>query len=127
MTREAFENAISVLLAMGGSLNACLHLPAIAHELGIDLPMTLFDDISRRVPFLAGVTPNNQEYTTNDLQRAGGMKALMKELGGLLHTGALTVTGDSVENNMRTQRFWTATSSVRWQSRWTRKAAWPYW
>ncbi|MDT3425472.1 dihydroxy-acid dehydratase [Paenibacillus forsythiae] len=100
MTREAFENAISVLLAMGGSLNACLHLPAIAHELGIDLPMTLFDDISRRVPFLAGVTPNNQEYTTNDLQRAGGMKALMKELGGLLHTGALTVTGDTVENNI---------------------------
>ncbi len=100
MTPEAFDNAISVLLAMGGSLNACLHLPAIAHELGIDLPMSLFDDISRRVPFLAGVTPNNNEYTTNDLQRAGGMPALMKELGSLLHTEAITVTGSSVESNI---------------------------
>jgi dihydroxy-acid dehydratase len=100
MTPEAFENAISVLLAMGGSLNACLHLPAIAHELGIELPMSLFDDISRRVPFLAGVTPNNNEYTTNDLQRAGGMPALMKELGSLLHTNAMTVTGNSVGVNI---------------------------
>ncbi|MDQ0192316.1 dihydroxy-acid dehydratase [Paenibacillus wynnii] len=100
MTPEAFENAISVLLAMGGSLNACLHLPAIAHELGIDLPMSLFDEISRRVPFLAGVTPNNNEYTTNDLQRAGGMPALMKELGAHLHTGVMTVTGNSVGVNI---------------------------
>ncbi|WP_410512730.1 dihydroxy-acid dehydratase [Paenibacillus sp. BR2-3] len=100
MTPEAFENAISVLLAMGGSLNACLHLPAIAHELGIDLPMSMFDDISCRVPFLAGVTPNNNEYTTNDLQRAGGMPALMKELGAHLHTEAMTVTGNSVGVNI---------------------------
>ncbi|WP_438447623.1 dihydroxy-acid dehydratase [Gorillibacterium sp. sgz5001074] len=100
MTREAFENAISVLLAMGGSLNACLHLPAIAHEAGIELPMELFDTISRRVPFLAGVTPNNQEYTTNDLQRAGGMSALMQELRPLIRTGALTVTGRSVGENI---------------------------
>lgn len=100
MTRQAFENAISILLAMGGSLNACLHLPAIAHELGLELPMSLFDGISRRVPFLAGVTPNNNEYTTNDLQRAGGMPALMKELGELLHTDALTVTGRSVGDNI---------------------------
>lgn len=100
MTKEAFENAISVLLAMGGSLNACLHLPAVAHELGIDLPLDLFDEISRRVPFLAGVTPNNQEYTTNDLQRAGGLPALLKELGNLVHTEALTVTGKTVGENI---------------------------
>lgn len=100
MTRKAFENAISVLLAMGGSLNACLHLPAIADELGIPLPLDLFDEISRRVPFLAGVTPNNQEYTTNDLQRAGGLPALLQELGGLIHTDALTVTGRTVGENI---------------------------
>lgn len=100
MTRKAFENAISVLLAMGGSLNACLHLPAIAGELGIPLPLDLFDEISRRVPFLAGVTPNNQEYTTNDLQRAGGLPALLQELGGLIHTDALTVTGRTVGENI---------------------------
>ncbi|WP_410513611.1 dihydroxy-acid dehydratase [Paenibacillus sp. BR2-3] len=100
MTKDAFENAISVLLAMGGSLNACLHLPAVANELGISLPMDLFDEISRRVPFLAGVTPNNQEYTTNDLQRAGGIPALFKELSGLIHLDALTVTGKTVAENI---------------------------
>lgn len=100
MTRKAFENAISVLLAMGGSLNACLHLPAVAHELGISLPLDLFDEISRRVPFLAGVTPNNNEYTTNDLQRAGGLPALMQELHSLIHLDALTVTGKSVSENI---------------------------
>lgn len=100
LTRAAFENAIAVLLAMGGSLNACLHLPAIAQELGVELPLDLFDEISRRVPFLAGVTPNNQEYTTNDLQRAGGMPALMQELRPLIHTEALTVTGKTVGENI---------------------------
>jgi dihydroxy-acid dehydratase len=100
MTREAFENAITLLLAMGGSLNACLHLPAIAAELGIDLPLDLFDQISRKVPFLAGVTPNNNEYTTNDLQRAGGMPALMNELGGLIHRDCLTVTGGTIGDNI---------------------------
>lgn len=96
---EAFKNAISVLLAMGGSLNACLHLPAIAHEAGIDLPLDLFDEISRNVPFIAGVTPNNNEYTTNDLQRAGGMPALMRELAPHLNLDALTVTGKTVHEN----------------------------
>ncbi|MDF2926019.1 MAG: Dihydroxy-acid dehydratase [Paenibacillaceae bacterium] len=100
MTREAFENAVAVLLAMGGSLNACLHLPAIAHELGLELPFELFDEISRRVPFLAGVTPNNQEYTTNDLQRAGGMPALMNELQQHIHGDCLTVTGRTVRENI---------------------------
>ena len=101
MTREAFENAITVLLAMGGSLNACLHLPAIAAELGIDLPLELFDEISRKVPFLAGVTPNNNEYTTNDLQRAGGMPALMNELGDLIHRECITVAGGTIGENIK--------------------------
>jgi dihydroxy-acid dehydratase len=101
LTIDAFKNAISVLLAMGGSLNACLHLPAIAHEAGINLPLDLFDEISRKVPFIAGVTPNNNEYTTNDLQRAGGMPALMQELSSHLHLEALTVTGKSVRENIK--------------------------
>lgn len=100
MTQEAFENAISVLLAMGGSLNACLHLPAIAHEVGLELPFDLFDEISRKVPFLAGVTPNNNEYTTNDLQRAGGMPALMQELRSLLHLDAISVNGKTIGENI---------------------------
>lgn len=98
---DAFKNAISVLLAMGGSLNACLHLPAIAHEAGVALPLDLFDEISRNVPFIAGVTPNNNEYTTNDLQRAGGMPALMKELGSHLNLEALTVTGKTIYENIK--------------------------
>ena len=97
LTKEAFENAISLLLSMGGSLNACLHLPAIAHEAGIDLSLELFDELSRKIPFLAGVTPNNNEYTTNDLHKAGGIPALMKELGELLHLDTLTI-------NMKTHR-----------------------
>lgn len=97
---EAFKNAISVLLAMGGSLNSCLHLPAIAHEAGVELPLDLFDEISLHVPFIAGVTPNNNEYTTNDLQRAGGIPALMKELGSHINVDALTVTGKPVRENI---------------------------
>jgi len=100
LTLKAFENAITSLLAMGGSLNACLHLPAIANELGLELPLSRFDEISRRVPFIASVTPNNNEYTTNDLQRAGGMPALMNELRPLLHLDALTVTGRTVGENI---------------------------
>ncbi len=100
MTLESFENAISVLLAMGGSLNACLHLPAIAHELGIHLPLELLDRISRRVPFIASVTPNSHEFTTNDLQRAGGMAALMNELKSYIHLDVLTVTGKTIGDNI---------------------------
>ncbi|RYM05749.1 dihydroxy-acid dehydratase [Sporolactobacillus sp. THM7-7] len=100
LTKDAFENAISVLLAMGGSLNACLHLPAIAKEAGIDLSLDVFDRISRKVPFIAAVTPNNNNFTTNDLQKAGGVPALMKELSPLLHLGALTVTGKTAGENI---------------------------
>lgn len=100
MTIDSFKNAISVLLAMGGSLNACLHIPAIADELGIKIPLDLFDEISKSVPFLAGVTPNNQEYTTNDLQRAGGVPALMNEISSHLHLDTLTVTGKTTKENI---------------------------
>ncbi|WP_018663268.1 dihydroxy-acid dehydratase [Heyndrickxia acidiproducens] len=100
MTKAAFENAISVLLAMGGSLNACLHLPAIAREAGIELTLDTFDRISRKVPFIAAVTPNNNNFTTNDLKRAGGVPALMKELSPLLHQDSLTVTGKTVGENI---------------------------
>ena len=101
MTQDAFENAISVLLAMGGSLNACIHLPAIAHEAGIKIRPELFDEISRRIPFLASVTPNNNEYTTNDLQRAGGMPALMKELENHLYLDLPTVTMKTMKENIK--------------------------
>jgi dihydroxy-acid dehydratase len=101
LTIDAFKNAISVLLAMGGSLNACLHLPAIAHEAGVELPFDVFDEISRKVPFIAGVTPNNNEFTTNDLQRAGGIPALMNELSPHLNLDTLTVTGKKIRENIK--------------------------
>lgn len=100
MTRASFENAIAVLLATGGSLNAVLHLPAIAHELGIKLPLDLFDRLSRRVPQLCDLRPGG-ELTLLDFERAGGVPALMKQLGRFTRGNPLTVTGRRVRENLR--------------------------
>lgn len=104
MTFEAFENAISVDLALGGSTNTALHLPAIAKELDIDLPIELFDEISRRVPHLCDLIGVGGKYDMEDLDRAGGVPAVMKELTGLLHLDALTVTGKTVGENIADAR-----------------------
>lgn len=93
LTREAFEDAIALVLAVGGSLNAVLHLPAIAHEAGIVLNLDDWDRVSRRTPFLAAVTPNHNGRTVNDLHRAGGTPAVLKELLPLLHGDRRTVAG----------------------------------
>ena len=99
MRREAFENAITVNAAIGGSLNAVLHLPAIARELGIEIPLELFDEISRRTPHLCAVKPAGP-YTTLDFARAGGVPALMKRLEGMLNLSCITVTGKSIGDNI---------------------------
>ena len=100
MTDEAFRNAITVDMALGGSLNTCLHLPAIASELGIKIPLDLFDEISRRTPHICPIKPAGQ-YTVKDLEEAGGMPAVMKELTPLLATETLTVTGRTMGENIR--------------------------
>jgi len=101
MTRQAFENAIAVATAMGGSTNAVLHLLAIAHEAGVDLPIGLFNEVAERTPHLADMKPAGR-YHMADLDRAGGVPRVMRELlrAGVLHGDCLTVTGRTVRENL---------------------------
>jgi len=100
LTREAFENAIAVDMALGGSTNSVLHLSAIAREAGISLPLSLFDEISRKVPHLCNMVPSGP-YDMEELHNAGGIPALLKELSPMLHLNALTVTGKAVKDNIQ--------------------------
>lgn len=99
ITQQALENAMIVHAAIGGSTNACLHLPAIAHELGLNFSLKMFDDINRRVPFILNVRPSGM-HPTNLVWAAGGIPAIMRELRNYLHLDALTVTGKTVEENI---------------------------
>ena len=94
LTRKAFENAIMVDMAIGGSSNTVLHLPAIAHEAGIELPLSLFDEISAKTPYITKMSPGGAHFIT-DLNEAGGISAVMNELSklGLIHKDAITVSG----------------------------------
>ena len=100
MTPAAFENAITLLCAIGGSTNAVVHLPAIAGRLGIDLPLPLFDQISRRTPVITSVRPAGS-YQMEELFYAGGIPAVLKQLLPLLHGDSLTVTGRSLAENVQ--------------------------
>ena len=99
LTREAMENAVTLLCALGGSTNAVVHLPAVAGRLGIELPLDLFDSISRRTPLLANVRPAGK-FQMEDFFYAGGVPAVLKELLPLLHGDALTVTGRTLAENV---------------------------
>jgi len=101
LTREAFENAIAVVMALGGSTNAVLHLMAIAHEADVDLTLDDFNRIGDRVPHLADVKPFGR-YVMTDIDRIGGVPVVMRALldAGVLHGDALTVTGKSVAENL---------------------------
>jgi len=99
MTREAFENAITVSMALGGSTNAVVHLVAMAGRLGIRLELELFDRISRRTPYLANIKPSG-EHLMEDFFHAGGVPALMREILPLLHGDCLTVNGRTVRENV---------------------------
>jgi len=96
LTPEAFENAMVLLSAMGGSLNAFLHLPAVAAELGLPLPWEAIAEASRRTPLLCAITPNNSDLTVVDLHRAGGAPALLRELRPLLHLDTVNVSGETM-------------------------------
>ena len=94
-TRAAFLNAMTLDIAMGGSTNTVLHLLAIAHEAGVDFTMSDIDELSRRTPCLCKVAPNTQKYHIQDVNRAGGIMAIMHELakGGLIDTSVCRVDG----------------------------------
>jgi len=102
MTRDTFENAIMVVLAMGGSTNAVLHLLAIAHEAKVPLDIDDFDRLSRQTPYLTDLRPGGQ-FVMSDLDKAGGVSIVMKELlkAGLLHGDTMTVTGKTTAENLQ--------------------------
>lgn len=101
MTREAFENAITLVMVLGGSTNAVLHLLAIAHSVGIELTIDDFQKISDKTPFLADLKPSGK-YVMEDLFNVGGVPAVMKLLleAGYLHGDCMTVTGKTMAENL---------------------------
>ncbi len=105
MTREAFENAIVAIMALGASTNCVLHLPAIAEELGYQLSLEDFDCLGQQTPLIANVWPSGKYYVA-DLEQAGGIPAVLKELEPLLHTDVLTVTGKTLGENIKNARVY---------------------
>lgn len=101
LTKKAFENAIAVLMAFGGSTNAVLHLLAIAREAEVDLKLDDFNRISDKVPHLGNLKPFG-DFVMNDVDRVGGVPVVMKALldAGLLHGDVLTVTGKTMAENL---------------------------
>jgi dihydroxy-acid dehydratase len=99
LTKEAFENAIMVDLALGGSTNTILHLKAVTEEAGVPLPLDVFDTLARKVPHICNMAPGGP-YTMEELDRAGGIPAVMRELGSLIHGDAVTVTGKTIAQNI---------------------------
>jgi dihydroxy-acid dehydratase len=100
MTEAAFRNAITVDMALGGSTNTVLHLKAIAEECGIDLPLDLFDEISKSTPHLCNMAPAGPMKIV-DLHAAGGIPGVMKTLEARLDTGVITATGKSLGENLK--------------------------
>ncbi|MDQ6855328.1 MAG: dihydroxy-acid dehydratase [Actinomycetota bacterium] len=101
MTKAAFENAIAVVMALGGSTNAVLHLLAIAHESNVDLELDDFNRVAARVPHITDAKPHGK-YHMADIDRIGGVQVVMRELleAGLLHGDCLTVTGKTLAENI---------------------------
>src|SRR5438552_4453306 len=103
LTQRAFENALRLFMALGGSTNAVVHLPAIAGRLGLKLPLDKFDAFSRTTPLLVNLRPSGQ-FHMEDLFEAGGIPAVMHELASLLHLDCLTVTGKTLGENLQRAR-----------------------
>lgn len=101
MTKKAFENAIAVIMALGGSTNAFLHLPAMAHSVGVKLTLDDFERIRKKAPHLADLKPSGQ-YVMQDLSNVGGVAGVMKILleKGLLHGDCITITGKTLAENL---------------------------
>jgi dihydroxy-acid dehydratase len=100
MTKEAFENAIRVALALGGSTNMVLHIPAIAHELNINIKLEMFDQLSRDTPYICRIWPAGQ-YTMKDLDDAGGIPGVMSTIKDKLNLDVLTATGATLRENLK--------------------------
>ncbi|MBT7697374.1 MAG: dihydroxy-acid dehydratase [Desulfobacterales bacterium] len=96
LTEKALDNAVKMDLAIGGSTNSTIHLPAIAHEMGISLPLERFNQLNKTIPTLLSITPNGP-HGIIDLYTAGGIPAVMKALGDKLNLEAITVTGQSLK------------------------------
>ena len=99
LSSDSFENAIMVDMVLGGSTNTVLHVTAIANEAEVDLPLSRFDKLSRRVPHMCSMIPSGP-YDMQDLDEAGGIPAVMKQLSGALHLNSVTVTGKTVKENI---------------------------
>ncbi len=101
MTKDAFENAIRLVLAMGGSTNAVLHLLAIAYEAKVDISIDDFDRLSKTTPYLTDLRPGGR-YVMSDVDRVGGVQVVLKELlsAGLLHSDAMTINGETLGDNL---------------------------
>ncbi|WP_026883143.1 dihydroxy-acid dehydratase [Clostridium akagii] len=99
MTKDAFENAIMVHAAIAGSSNALLHIPAIAHELGIEIEPELFDEIHKKIPYILNIRPSGF-YPGSYFWNAGGVPAIMEEIKEFLHLDVLTVTGKTLGENL---------------------------
>jgi dihydroxy-acid dehydratase len=107
MSAGAVDNAITAVLSMAGSTNAVVHLLAIAHRAGIPLKLDRFDELARRVPVLANMRPAGK-YLMEDFYYAGGLPALLQELGDLLDGGALTVSGKTLGENVKDAQIFNA-------------------
>jgi dihydroxy-acid dehydratase len=102
MSQKAFENAVVVDLALGGSSNSTLHLPAIAYELldqGVKVDLDLFEDFSRKIPHIASISPAG-EHSMLDLDKAGGIPAVLTVLGDNINQNVVTCTGKSLKENI---------------------------
>ena len=105
LTRQAFENAIMVNGAIGGSTNAVVHLLAVAGRIGVDLSLDDWDRLGREMPCLVNLMPSGQ-YLMEDFYYAGGLPVVMKEIGARLHLDALTVNGRTVGENVKDAVNW---------------------
>jgi dihydroxy-acid dehydratase len=106
-TRDAFENAMAVDMALGCSTNTVLHVPAIAHEAGVELPLDLFNEVSKKTPHLCSLIPGGP-HSLQQLNEAGGVPAVMKELtksSAGLHEEVMTATGSTLKENLLTKKI----------------------
>jgi dihydroxy-acid dehydratase len=105
LSEKSLDNAIVTLMAMGGSTNALIHLVAMAGRAGIRLPLERFNEVSARTPLLANVRPSGDRYLMEDFYYAGGLRALLAELGDLLHLDCPTVNGRTLGENLAGARI----------------------
>ncbi|CAH1653619.1 IlvD/Edd family dehydratase [Chelatococcus asaccharovorans] len=112
LTKEAFSNAFRVLQAIGGSTNGLIHLTAVAGRLGIKVDLQAFDAISQETPVLVDLKPSGQHYM-EDLHKAGGLAPVLREIRHLLHTDAMTITGETLGEIIDKARFWEGQNIVR--------------